>query len=165
MRRDLVLVRLLVLLSACGGVVPVVDGGVDASVVDAGVAVDASVAFDASVPDASVGVDASVPDASVGLDASVEFDASVPDASVVDASIPDAAVTLDASVPDGSVIVVDASVPDASVAAPSRFEVTAAGARLTAGTMVMDVQIGPPLVRQPLSGGTMTLTPLPPVAK
>lgn len=128
MRRDLLVVRLLV-LSACSSAVPVVDAGsaLDASVVmDAGGSVDASVAVDASVPDASVAVDASVPDASV---------------------------------------IVDGSVPDASVALPSRFEVTAAGARLTAGTMVMDVQVGPPLVRQPLSGGTLTLTPLPPVAK
>lgn len=140
MRRVLMPVRLLVLLSACSSVVPVVDGGreLDASVVmDAGATVDASVVVDASVPDASVVVDASVPDASV----------------VVDASVPDASV------------VVDASVPDASVVLPQRFEITAAGARLTAGTMVMDVQLGPPLVRQPLTGGTLTLTPLPPVAK
>ncbi len=165
MPRTPVFVRLLVLLSACGGVVPVVDGGpagVDASVVDAGVVVDAS------VPDASVVVDASVPDASVVVDASVPDASVVVDASVPDASVPDASVTVDASVPDASVpdasVTVDASVRDASVALPPRFEVTA-GARLTAGTLVMDVQVGPPLVRQPLSGGTLTLTPLPPVAK
>lgn len=146
MRRSLILVRLLVLLSACGGVVPAVDGGpkaVDASVVDAGDSVDAA------VPDASIVFDASVPDASIALDASV----------------PDGSVGFDASVPDASVMVVDASIPDASVAMPSRFELTGAGARLTGGTMVMDVQLGPPLVRGPLSGGTLTLTPLPPVAK
>ncbi|MBM4782672.1 MAG: hypothetical protein GQE15_33770 [Archangiaceae bacterium] len=145
--RRLPLVRLLLLLSACAGVVPGVDGGP--------AAVDGSVELDAGnfVADASVVVDASVPDASV-----------VVDASVPDASVPDASVVVDASVPDASVVV-DASVPDASVVLRSRFEVTAAGARLTAGTMVMDVQVGPPLVRQPLSGGTLTLTPLPPVAK